>query len=245
MTFYPEKWVINDDELAFLKAIADQAAIAIENNHLYREAQSKAAMEERQMLSRELHDSVSQALYGIALGATTARRMLDIDPEQAKKPLDYVLTLADAGLAEMRALIFELRPESLETEGLIAALEKQAASLRARHRIDVSVELCCEPELPLHVKESIYRIAQEGLQNTIKHAKATKVRLCLEEVGDTFTLRLQDNGIGFDPSDTNKDHRGLRSMRENAARLGGTLHIESTKGGGTFTRVDIPTSTQP
>jgi PAS domain S-box-containing protein len=241
MTFYPENWVIGDDELAFLKAIADQAAVTIKNTHLFQEAQSKAALEERQHLSRELHDSVSQVLYGIALGATTARRLLDSDAGKAREPLDYVLTLAEAGLAEMRALIFDLRPESLETEGLVAALEKQAAYLRARHHIHVEVEMCCEPDIPLEIKETVYHIAQEALYNTVKHARATEVLLCLEdETANILTMRLQDNGIGFDPDESFEYYRGLKSMKVNAQRLGGDLRISSTPGGGTLTRVDIP-----
>ncbi len=117
------------------QAIANQAAIAIENARLYAQAQDLAALEERQKLARELHDSVSQALYGIALGAHTARTLLERDPGQVAKPLDYILALAEAGLAEMRALIFESRPESLETEGLVSALIKQAAALHARHTV--------------------------------------------------------------------------------------------------------------
>ena len=112
-------------------AIANQAAIAIENARLYAQAQELAALEERQKLARELHDSVSQALYGISLGAHTARKALERDPQGVVEPLDYVLSLAEAGLAEMRALIFELRPESLEAEGLVAALTKQAAAVQA------------------------------------------------------------------------------------------------------------------
>src|SRR6266700_2590129 len=118
-------------------AIANQAAIAIENARLYEQAQQLAALEERQRLARELHDSVSQALYGIALGAHTARTLLDRDPAQVAEPLDYVLSLAEAGLAEMRALIFELRPESLEIERLVAALTKQLAVLRTRYKLTV------------------------------------------------------------------------------------------------------------
>ncbi|HEX6288356.1 MAG TPA: histidine kinase, partial [Herpetosiphonaceae bacterium] len=98
-------------------AIANQAAVAIENAKLFEQAQGLAALMERQRLARELHDSVSQALYGIALGARTARTLLDRDPSRLAEPLDYVLSLAEAGLTEMRALIFELRPESLELEG--------------------------------------------------------------------------------------------------------------------------------
>jgi len=137
-----------EDEKVFLKAVADQAAVALENARLFAEARGKAALEERQRLARELHDSVSQALYGIALGARTARKLLHQNPQLVADPLDYVLSLADAGLAEMRALIFELRPESLETEGLVAALEKQAAALRALHEIEVTTSLCDEPGAP-------------------------------------------------------------------------------------------------
>lgn len=242
MTFYPENWVINDDELAFLRTIADQAAVAIENHALFQEAQSKAALQERQHLSRDLHDSVSQALYGIALGAETARRLLDSEPAGAAEPLDYVLSLAEAGLAEMRALIFDLRPESLETEGLVAALEKQAASLRARHSVSVDASLCHEPDLPMNVKEAIYRITQQALQNTARHARASEVALQLQCDGETLSLSLQDNGVGFDPSEEFADCRGLRSIRDISSRLGGTLQIQSAPGGGTLMRVEIPVS---
>ena len=122
--------------------IANQAAIAIENARLYERAQSAAALEERQRLARELHDSVSQALYGITLGSDAALTMLERDPTRVAGPLEYVRSLAEAGLAEMRALIFELRPESLESEGLEATLEKQAAALRAHHEVEVHTSLC-------------------------------------------------------------------------------------------------------
>ncbi|HEX2729645.1 MAG TPA: PAS domain S-box protein, partial [Rubrobacteraceae bacterium] len=140
------------------RTVANQAAVAIENARLYERAQGAAALEERQRLARELHDSVSQALYGITLGADAARKLLDRDPDRAAGPVDYILSLAHAGLAEMRALIFELRPESLESEGLVAALEKQAAALRARHEISVrTIILCKEPDVPLETKEVLYR----------------------------------------------------------------------------------------
>ena len=130
-------------------AIANQAAVAIENARLYEQAQALAAVEERQRLARELHDSVSQALYGISLGVHTARLQLDRDPSELAESLDYVLELAEAALIEMRALIFELRPESLETEGLVTALTKQMAVLHARQGIIVKLDLGQEPDVPL------------------------------------------------------------------------------------------------
>jgi PAS domain S-box-containing protein len=229
-----------EDEQVFLRAVADQAAVALENARLFSEARGKAALEERQRLARELHDSVSQALYGIALGARTARKLVDQNPSLLADPLDYVLSLADAGLAEMRALIFELRPESLETEGLVAALEKQAAALRARHEIEVETSMCDEPEAPLEAKEAVYRIAQEALHNTVKHARANNVRLELVCDPGSLTLEMLDDGVGFDAGGDFPGHLGLRSMRERASRLGGRLTVESSAGGGTRVRALIP-----
>jgi PAS domain S-box-containing protein len=228
-------------DATLMLAIASQAAVAIENARLYQQAQHLAALEERQRLARELHDSVSQALYGIALGARTARTLLDRDPAQVADPLDYVLSLADAGLAEMRALIFELRPESLQQEGLVAALEKQVAALRARHGIDVQAALCDEPAVPLELKEPIYRIAQEALNNTVKHARARRVTLRLECTAEEIVVEISDDGVGFDPGGEYPGHLGLRSMRERATALGGTLQIESARGLGSRLWARIPT----
>ncbi len=221
-------------------AIANQAAIAIENARLYAQAQELAALEERQKLARELHDSVSQALYGIALGVHTARTLLDRDPGLVAKPLDYILTLAEAGLAEMRALIFELRPESLETEGLVSALMKQAAALQARHDVPVETDLCDEPDLPLKVKQELYRVAQEALHNTIKHARASQVNVRLLRTAEVIILEIRDNGRGFDPLGSFPGHLGLLSMQERVRNLAGVLSIESTPGQGTTIRARVP-----
>jgi signal transduction histidine kinase len=208
---------------------------------LYEQAQELAALQERQRLARELHDSVSQALYGISLGAHTAREAMESsESEQAKASIEYVIGLAEAGLAEMRALIFELRPESLETEGLVAALMKRVAVLRTRNKLSVEADLGDEPDLSLEKKEALYRIAQEALHNIVKHARASTVvlRLSREEYG--ILLEVRDNGRGFDPAGRFPGHLGLRSMQERAARVGGTLAIESTAGQGTSIRVWIP-----
>jgi len=221
-------------------AIANQAAIAIENARLYEQAQELAALEERQKLARELHDSVSQSLYGISLGAHTARTLLDRDPGQVAKPLEYILALAEAGLAEMRALIFELRPESLETEGLASALIKQAAALHARYDVPVETDLCDEPDLPLKMKQELYRVAQEALHNTIKHARTSKVNVRLRRTSEAIILEIRDNGRGFDPLGSFPGHLGLLSMQERIKNLGRVLSIESTPGQGTTIRARVP-----
>ena len=224
-------------------AIANQAAVAIENARLYEQAQSLAAIEERQRLARELHDSVSQALYGISLGVHTARMQLDRNPKDLVESLDYVLELADAALIEMRALIFELRPESLETEGLVTALTRQAAALQARQGIIVQLELDKEPDLQLKVKQDLYRIAQEALHNTVKHAHASQVVLRLEQSNNEVIMEIHDDGRGFDASASFPGHLGLHSMRERVKSLGGELNIESAAGQGTCIRVQVPVHT--
>jgi signal transduction histidine kinase len=218
-------------------AVANQTAVAIENARLYQEASAMAAVEERQRLARELHDSVSQALYGIALGARTARTLLDTDPSRAIEPMDYVLQLAEAGLAEMRALIFELRPESLEAEGLVAALEKQIAATRARYGIEVEASLCDEPTLSLAEKEVFYRVAQESLHNIVKHAHASRVEVLLSDAGGTAHLEVRDNGAGFDATQSFPGHMGLVSINERAASIGARVSVESTPAVGTVVRL--------
>ena len=229
-----------------LEDLARQAGIAAHTVRLSADLQRSrerlllAQEEERRRLARELHDSVSQALYGISLGAHTARTALDRDPSQLAEPLDYVLSPAEAALAEMRALIFELRPESLETEGLVSALTKQAAALHARYGMVVSTGLCSEPELSLGVKQELYRIAQEALHNTVKHAHANKIDLRLEQASEGVILEVRDDGVGFETTASFPGHLGLHSMRERVANLGGTFEIESAPGAGTRIRVRVP-----
>jgi signal transduction histidine kinase len=229
-----------------LEDLARQAGIAAHTVRLTADLQQSrerlllAREEERRRLARELHDSVSQALYGISLGAHAAQMALQRHPDQVSEPLNYVLSLAEVALAEMRALIFELRPESLETEGLVSALTKQTAALRARHQITIVTDQCDEPDLPLQVKQELYRIAQEAMHNTVKHAQASQIVLRLEETADGVLLEVCDNGIGFDTMGSFPGHLGLHSMRERVTNLGGNIEIESASGTGTRICVHLP-----
>jgi signal transduction histidine kinase len=222
-----------------LMTFAHQAAIAIENARLYEQVRELAALEERQKLARELHDSVSQALYGIVLGARTARTLLERDPGSLDEPLEYIASLAEAGLAEMRALIFELRPESLRVEGLVAALKKKIEALQARHQLVVEASLCPEPDVSLAVKEALYRVAQEALHNITKHAGASRVEVYLEKRPRYLALSIRDDGVGFDPIKEYPGHLGLRSMRERVEMIEGEFTIESAPGKGTSVQAKI------
>jgi signal transduction histidine kinase len=236
---YTTEHHFDEAEQHLLTALAERAAVAITNAELYERAQQVASLEERQRLARELHDSVSQALYGIALGARTAQTLLQRDPSAAGEPVDYILSLAETGLAEMRALIFELRPESLENEGLVVAIRKQVEAVNARHHLEIEFLPCDEPDLPLPVKEAAYRIAQESLTNVVKHSKATRIRVKLTSSGSGLEVEVADNGKGFDTAADFPGHLGLHSMRERAENAGGNLAI-SSDGSGTSVIVKFP-----
>ena len=221
-------------------AFATQAAVLIELARSHQEGIKTAALKERSRIARELHDSVSQALYGIVLGVRTSMQYLqaNANPQPA---LDYTLTLSEAALSEIRALIFELRPEYLEKEGLIAAFCKQTEALCMRHQLNVQMNVQTdEPNLSLPAKEAVYRIGLEALQNTLKHAEATQLKITLTVEANTLMLEIQDNGKGFDTNSMFESHYGLSNMRERAAQFGAVLKIASQPNTGTNVSVHMP-----
>lgn len=228
------------EELAFLLSIADHAGTALHAAQLIERAGAKAGEQERARLARELHDSVAQALYGITLGAKTARATLDRDTDKTRASLDYTIRLAEGGVSEMKALLFSLRPDALEEGGLIAALTQHAHALEARHGLSVHADLGAEPHLTPEAQAAAYRVAQEALHNIVKHARATQVWLSLEEQGDAVTLTVRDDGRGFDPHGQGRGTLGQRSMRERAAGAGGSLDVQSVPGDGTTITLHLP-----
>jgi signal transduction histidine kinase len=224
-------------DLAF--ALANQAAIALENARLYEQARTLATLRERQRLARELHDSVSQELYGISLNAQSARETLETAPDEAAQAIEMIAQHAEAGTAEMRALLLELRPEFLQYEGLIGALSRQVAILRTSYRMIVHVSFGEEPEISLEKKLALYRIAQEALHNVVRHAQASTVTLRLAREDSHILLEVCDDGTGFDPESNFSGHLGLQSMKERVAELNGTLTIQSTPENGTTISVRL------
>jgi PAS domain S-box-containing protein len=223
-------------------AFANQAAVAIENARLYARAQDMAALEERQRLARELHDSVTQALYGVTLYAEAATRLLAAgEPETATTYVHEVRATAQEALQEMRLLIFELRPPILEQEGLVAALQARLAAVEGRvPGLVATVDAQSELRLPTPIEEALYRIAQETLNNVLKHAKAHTITLSLRQEGSTVTLRIADDGVGFDRAIAGRQGGfGLRGMAERAAQVGGAVTVQSAPGQGTVVRVEV------
>jgi PAS domain S-box-containing protein len=227
-------------DAALVAAVASHAAFAVENARLFARASEAAALEERQRLARELHDSVAQLLFAINLNAGAARAALDRDPVRAIKPLDEVVTLARAANAETRALVLALRPETLQQEGLCGAITRQIEALQARNSFAVEAQLPPEPIAPLAVKEALYRISQEALHNVARHARPSLVTLRLAQEPGALVLDICDDGVGFDPAVARPGHVGQRSMRERAANVGGDLTVDSGPGRGTRLRAAIP-----
>jgi signal transduction histidine kinase len=226
-------------DMAF--AFANHAAVAVESSRTREEAVRAAALAERTRLARELHDSVSQALFGMVLSTRTSLELIDTDPAKARNSMCYTIDLADAALSEMRALIFELRPESLQEEGLLAALRKQTAALTLRNKLDLQLDLCTEePALPIETKEALYRITLEAIQNTVRHASARRLRIAMS-CGEQVSLSISDDGCGFNPQREYPGHFGLHSMRECARAVGGHVTIDSWPGEGVRVHIALPT----
>lgn len=246
--YYPAEPRPGGSEIALLATIACGAAAAVHadrqrtaaQEEAVRQAVRQAVKDERRRLSRDLHDSVSQALYGIAMGARTARELLDRDADGAAQPIDYVRHLADVGLAEIRAVLSRLSPDVLETEGLVGALAEPMDALRAQYGIVAEARLGAEPAATPQVKHALYRIAQEALHNVVKHAAARHVVLRLLADAGTVTLTVTDDGVGFDARDAFPGHYGLRSMRERALELGGTFSLDTHPGQGTHIHATLP-----
>jgi signal transduction histidine kinase len=235
-----------DTTLSLAQAFGNLIGASIEKAQLYERAMQSATLSERGRIARELHDSVSQALFGIVLGMRTIIQLSQQGHEAPPDTFDYVYKLAEAALSETRALVFELRPEYLEKEGLIAAFAKQAQTLCARHQIQVNTMMCAtEPDIPFKAKEAIYRMALEAVQNTIKHARATKVDLRMHQTDGLLMIEVQDNGRGFDASRTPDGHFGVKTMRERAAHIGAMLDLRTEPGHGTLVRITLPVPGTP
>ena len=202
-------------------------------------------LEERARIARELHDSVSQTLYAISLGASRASGLLRQNQgTEVQGLIEDVLQLAGAAQAELRALLTEIRCDALTSKGLIAALTGLATDVRMRHAIDIRLSCAEEPNVALATKNALLLIAREALHNVVRHSAAGRVEIVLLECADNLALLISDDGRGFDPTRPRPGHYGLQAMRERATLVGGTLHVLSAVGSGTQLRVHIPMSEQ-
>jgi signal transduction histidine kinase len=229
----------NAEEVALLASVADQVGVAVENARLRQQAERAAVIEERERLARELHDSVTQSLYSLTLFAEAGANLAEAgDLAAVKHDLHRMGETAQQALKEMRLLVYELRPPDLEHEGLIGALHQRLSAVEGR--VNIRARLVAEElvQLPPQVEEELYRIAQEALNNALKHAAAAAITVYLRVEGKEVELEVVDDGSGFDPATADRTGgMGLVNMRERAVKLGGTLTIVSTSGAGTSVKV--------
>ena len=232
------------EDVLVIQSLGDQLAIAIENARLYRQARQVAVMEERQRLARDLHDSVTQALYSMTLLTEGGRRLAHAGVlENAEVFFADLWEISRQSLKEMRLMVHELRPPALEQEGLVGAVQARLDAVEGRAGVETRLLVDGECELPPQMEEALYRIALEALNNALKHAAATAITVRIDTGTDQVQLEVTDNGRGFDPHQVaGKGGIGLATMRERAERLGGRLEIETAPGAGTRIRVTLETA---
>jgi nitrate/nitrite-specific signal transduction histidine kinase len=229
---------LSPEELSLLSSIGKQVGVAMENARLYEQAEHAATAAERTRLARELHDAVTQTLFSANLIADVIPRIWRRDPEEGLQSLEELRQLTRGALAEMRTLLLEMRPESLERSNIKSLLTQLADAFVGRVRIPVDLEMNGECELTHEAKMVFYRVAQEALNNIAKHAGARQVALRLECQPGQTNLTIQDDGLGFEPDSIQPDHMGISIMRERADSIGAYLRVESQIGQGTTVKLD-------
>jgi signal transduction histidine kinase len=235
-----EEFSAEDQRL--IEMLAAHAAVAIENARLLERSRELSIVEERNRLARELHDAVNQKLFALVLGAESASTLLERDTAAAAAQLTRLGELAQDALEELRGLIFELRPASLEEDGLAATLRKEVAMLERVHDREIELRITGATKAPPETEGEVLRIAQEALGNALRHADAERIELRVQGFDGRLTVTVADDGVGFDPAAPGLRSRrlGLTSMEERARALGGTLAVVSRPGEGTTVTLEVP-----
>jgi len=231
----------------FLSAVVSERERSSRDLALARRNEGERAVEERRRIARDLHDSVSQALFSTVLHTRTAQKALEQDGAspsgRVAQSLSAIAELTKSVQSEMRALIFELRRDPVH-DGLVSALSRHAASLRAADGPAIKVQgPTSRLALSQGVETQLYGIGREALANVVKHAQATAAFVRVEAQNGQILVEVRDNGKGFDPGAGHSGHFGLDSMRSRATEIGGRLTIASNPGFGTAVRVRIPAET--
>jgi len=259
---YVKPHAFGDDERRLFVALAQRAALAIEKAQLYEQAQELAIVEERNRLARDLHDAVTQTIFSASLIAEALPTLWENDQEEGRQLLGEMRRLSRGALAEMRTLLLELRPAALVEANLGDLLRQLAEAVAGRTGVPVKVTVEGQCALPSDVHVALYRIAQEALNNVVKHARASQVTVRLAAVrlrcasgedvssagaaastsqggaaGEGIELHVSDDGCGFDAHCVSPDSLGLGIMRERAQAVGATLEVESEPGSGTHVAV--------
>jgi signal transduction histidine kinase len=230
-----------EDEQA-ISMLAAHAAIAIQNARLYEQSRELSSMEERNRLARELHDSVAQTLFNIVLESEVVASLIGEDSAPARSRIEQLSERARQAAGEIRALIFELRPPDLEREGLAETLRKHLDVVARVHHLEVRFAEAGDRAIPFGPSKELYRIAQEAINNVVKHAEAHTLSVRIDAGPGRVLMEIEDDGRGFEAeSPSVKSHSlGLTSMEERAKALGGRLEVRSRPGSGSSVLVSLP-----
>ena len=216
--------------------------LTMENFSFRKHAEDVVILNERQRLARNLHDSVSQSLYALVISADVSEKLLRIkDFPGLRQQLRDLGKVALQGLKEMRLMLYEFRPASLDAGGLVKALEQRLNTVESRAGINTNLSVDGDYDLPPQMEQEIYQIAIESLNNSLKHAEASEVSVEIHKESGMIYLEIKDNGLGFDqttPQTTGG--MGMDSMRERARILGGKLSVSSIPGKGTRIQLEAP-----
>jgi signal transduction histidine kinase len=245
----------DEADVELVRGLAAHAAVLIENARLFEASRERSIAEERSRLARDLHDALTQRLFGLNLTLeAAAATAVGPDPAPTVEAIHLARGLVDSALVELRTLIFELRPPALEADGLLGALRKHAELLSRAHSVPVSVT-DARPSAAGRPgpggERELWRVAEEALSNALRHAGASKVTVIVAEEaaaqpdhrsGGRTLLLVGDDGVGFDPAARSIASRrlGLVSMRERMEAAGGTFEIVSAPGRGTTVRAAVP-----
>jgi signal transduction histidine kinase len=232
----------SDADQALIETFAAHAGLAIENARLHERSRELNIVEERNRLARELHDAVTQKLFGVVLAAESGAALLDQDVAGAGEQIELVRELAREAMEELRSVIVHLRPPAVEAEGLAVALAKHVDVLRRAQRREIALDVAGDAPVAARVEVEAFRIAQEALHNALRHSDAEHIEIVLRCEADGLTLTVTDDGSGFDAGDAEVRSRrlGLTTMAERARAAGGALAIESRHEAGTTIRLRVP-----
>lgn len=236
-------WKLSADDLRLLHTVGDLLSIAIERTRLFAKSAQLGALEERNRLAREIHDTLAQGLTAITLKLETTDALLEAgaDIERVRDTVRQALSLTRANLEEARRSVLDLRAAPLEGRNLAEALIALTNDLSAKHKLSIAFEATGRSRpLPVRVEAGLYRVAQEALTNIIQHAEAKQVTVQLAINPGQAQLLIEDDGQGFDPAQVPPGRYGLVGLNERARLLGGNLQLKSCPGRGTRLEVTIP-----
>ena len=230
-----------------VEMFALRAGIAIDNARLHEQVQRLAVVEERERISRDLHDGIIQSIYGVALSLEEVPYLVASAPDEAGVRVDRAIDSLNVTIREIRNFILGLRSELLHGADVVAGLATLADEFAMSGAADVELDIAVDPEatasLPVGHRVQLLQMAREALSNAVRHAHANRITLSLHSVGTVLVLAVEDDGVGFEATAAPPSgHLGLANLRERATAIGGELTIDSTAGGGTRIRILVPHS---